>query len=123
MTPGFKRMLCLAYVASGAISPHRWLKFSAEDGAVAQASADTDKLMGVSLNESTASGERLEVERSGIVPIEYGGNVAAGDFLTSDASGRAIVAAVGDRYGGIAETSGDLGTIGAVFICHGAISA
>lgn len=116
-------MLALAYAAASAVSPHRWCKFTATDGEVAQASADTDKLMGVSLNEATASGERLEVERMGVVPIEYGGNVAAGDFLTSDAQGRAIVAAVGDRYGGIAETSGDSGTIGAVFICHGAISA
>lgn len=122
MTPSFARLLLLNYVASGAIAPHRIVKATSTDGVVAQAAADTDPLFGVSTQVATATGERLEVERAGVVPVEYGGTIAAGAFLTSDASGRAITAAAGDRFIGIAEEAGDLGTIGTMFIQHGLIA-
>lgn len=120
MTPSAGAME-LNYRASGAVSPHRIVKFTTTDRVVSQASAATDKFCGVSTQVSTATGERIEVVRTGIAPVEYGGNVAAGDPLTSDANGKAIVATFGTRFIGIAEEQGDDGTIGSMLIAHGYI--
>ncbi|REM14738.1 DUF2190 domain-containing protein, partial [Mycobacterium tuberculosis] len=66
------------------------------------------------------AGDRIDGVRLGIAEVEYGGAVAAGDPLTSDASGRAIVAApaagANARLVGFAEVAGVLGDIGSVFI-------
>ncbi|WP_374631807.1 DUF2190 domain-containing protein [Ferrovibrio sp.] len=79
--------------ASGAIAARRIVKFTANDGEVAQASAATDKLMGISTIVSAASGNRSEHVEEGIALCEFGGVTAPGDPVTSDANGKAILAA------------------------------
>lgn len=109
------------HTAEGAIAGFRIAKFGAVDGNVLQAAAATDKLMGV--NKSLAAavvGDRIDVVRIGIAEVEYGGAVAAGDPLTSDATGRAITAAPAAgsnvRIIGFAEVAGVLGDIGSLYI-------
>lgn len=84
-------LLCKNYIAGGAITKYRIVKFSA-DRAVVQAAAATDALIGVSQEIDAASGERVDVCRIGMPLVEYGGTVARGDPLTSDANGKAIKA-------------------------------
>ena len=66
-------------------------------GQVILSSAATDKLLGT-LNNAPKSGELAEVVmRSGgsTHKVIYGGTVAVGDFLTSDANGKAITTVTG----------------------------
>lgn len=109
------------YTAEGAIPAYRIVKFGAADGGVLLAAAGTDKLVGVNDRIAfTVAGDRGDVVRLGIAEVEYGGNVAAGDPLTSDAQGRAVVAApaagANVRVIGFAEVAGVLGDIGSLFI-------
>ncbi len=109
------------YSAEAAIAAYRIVKFGAADGGVLQAAAATDKLVGVTDRLAAAvAGDRIDVVRSGITEVEYGGTVAAGDLLTADASGRAIVAtaAAGSnvRVIGVAEVAGVVGDIGSLRI-------
>ena len=57
--------------------------------------------------------------------VEYGGTVAAGDLLTSDAQGRAVIASPASgtnaRIVGIAEYSGALGDIGVIDLSLGSL--
>jgi hypothetical protein len=112
------------YTAEGAIPAYRLVKFGAADGGILVAAAATDKLIGVNDRIAFAVvGDRGDIVRMGIAEVEYGGTVAAGDLLTSDASGRAIVAAAAAgsnvRIIGIAEVAGVLGDIGSMLIDPG----
>lgn len=114
--------LFLAYTAGGAISANRFVKFGASDRAMLQAAAATDAIVGVS-DIAAAYTETVDVCISGIFPVVYGGTVTRGDLLTSDSSGRAIVAApaagVNHRIGGVAMVSGVVGDLGSVRISPG----
>jgi hypothetical protein len=120
--PGFSK----TYIAVALIAAYRIVKFTAVDGEVTPAVAASDKLIGVSDRvNATVINDRLDIWRAGIVEVEYGGTVAQGDPLTSDAVGRAIVAApaagVNVRIIGHAEVAGVLGDIGSLLIAPGSM--
>lgn len=109
------------YSGEAAIPSYRIVKFGAADGGVLLAAAATDKLIGVSGRIPFAvAGDRGDICRIGISEVEYGGTVAAGDPLTSDATGRAVVAAPAAgsnvRIIGFAEVAGVVGDIGSLYI-------
>lgn len=110
-------VLAKTYVAGGAIGSHRIVKFSA-DGVVEIATAAGDDLIGVSVgpNIDVVAEQRLDVIRSGIADILYGGPVNAGQQLTSDGEGRAVAATGGDTIIGRAEESGVLNDISRAFL-------
>lgn len=83
-----------SYIAVAAIAAFRICKFGATEGEVQLAAAATDKLIGVTgAVPARAAGEVVDLIHGGIVDIEAGAAFAAGDAITSDAVGRAIVAA------------------------------
>jgi folate-dependent tRNA-U54 methylase TrmFO/GidA len=101
----------------GDVNPYRFVKHGSADGVVAQGAAATDALCGVSHNVGAEDGGIVDVIKSDITEIEYGGTVAAGDPLTSDAEGKAIKATVsGSRVGGYAEVSAVAGDIADMYI-------
>lgn len=91
MIPTFTR----SYEASAAVAGYRIVKFSdaASSSKVAHAAANTDPLMGVSDAMGADIGGMADVHRGGLVSVQLGGAVNAGDPLTSDANGKAIAAA------------------------------
>lgn len=111
------------YSAEGAIAAFRIAKHGTADGQVLQAAAATDLLIGVNGSVAPALGERVDLVKIGIADVEYGGVVTRGAPLTSDASGRAVVAAPAAgsnvRIVGYAEVAGVLGDIGSVHIALG----
>lgn len=81
------------YLAGAAISPYRIVAHGASDTYALQAGASSDALMGISVSVGAgALDERIDVEKMGIVLLEYGGTVVRGDPVTSDASGRGVKA-------------------------------
>lgn len=111
------------HTADAAIAAYRIVKFGAADGNVAQAAAATDLSIGVTDRiAAAAAGDRIDVHRSGIVEVQYGGNVTRGQKLTSDANGKAIAAApaqgVNNQIIGVAEVSGVDGDIGSMQIAQ-----
>ena len=110
--------------AQGLIPPGRIVKPGTSEGQAALAAAANDPLIGVSDGTLGADdGYSLDVNLLGLAQIEYGGDVAAGDPLTSDASGNAVKAApasgVSARIIGFAWCSGKSGDIGLVQIAPG----
>lgn len=74
-------------LATGAIPPKRFVGLT---GAVCGAGA---KAIGVSIND-TASAEQCAVAMDGIELVQSGaGGVAVGDYVKSDATGRAVTSA------------------------------
>ena len=109
------RGLTRTYTAGAAVVRRRIVKFSA-DRTVVQGAASTDLLIGVSdQSADTPSGGRVDVHRDGMPEVEAGGPIGRGQPLTSDAVGRAIVAApasgVNVRIIGFAEVDAVLGDI------------
>lgn len=106
--------------AEAAVPAFTIIKYGAADGQVLPGAAVTDKLVGVSTDIPAAINERCDYIASGRADVLYGGAVARGDQLTSDASGRAVTAAplagVNNRVIGVAAVSGVLGDVGAVDI-------
>ena len=110
-------ILTVAYVADGDISAYRIVKPGSADGQVTQSSADDDKNIGVCTRVPAGSGERVEIVRLGIAPVEYGADVAAGELLTADADGKATpTTTAAKRYVGVAEVAGAAGDIGSVLL-------
>ena len=108
------------FKAEAAVAAYRILKHGTADGLVAPAAAATDKLFAVSTDIAAAINERCDGIQVGIAEVEYGGAVTRGDPLTSDAQGRAVVAAPAGaanvRIIGMAQVSGVLGDIGQVCV-------
>lgn len=117
-------LLTKTYTADGDVAQHRIVKTSAA-GKVAQAADPEDALYGVSDELGADDGERVDVVVVGIADVEYGGAVAAGDLLTSDANGKAVEAgAAGEthRVIGTACVAGVAGDIGCVILDRGALT-
>lgn len=106
------------FKAGVAVPRHRICKFGGDDATAVLATAAGDLSIGVSAEIDAAIGEPCDVAIMGLVPLTYGGVVARGDFLTSDAQGRGVVAAPGAGVTvtvvGQALVAGVLGDIGSV---------
>jgi len=113
------------YTAGAAVAAYRFLKPGASDGLAIQAAAVGDAIIGVANNLGAASGDRGDMVTAGDAEVEYGGAVTRGDWLTSDADGKAVAAAPGagtnNNVGGRALVSGVAGDIGKVRIALGRI--
>lgn len=62
----------------------------AADGMAKQAAAATDKLIGVTDLGADAANQMLDIQRNGPAKVQYGATVERGDYLTSDAAGKAV---------------------------------
>ncbi|MFV3126114.1 DUF2190 domain-containing protein [Niveispirillum sp. KHB5.9] len=124
-----------SYKAGGAVGQYRIVKFGADDKTIVQAAATGDGQIGICCQPGGSTiGQRVDVTRTGIEDVEYGGNVTRGDLLTSDANGKAVAvtrhthvesggttaAASNVRVIGTAELSGAAGDIGQVLLAPGA---
>ena len=98
------------HTATADVAGYRFVKHGAADGTAVQASASTDAILGVSSSMGAKNGQVLDVVETGVVDIQYGGNVTRGDPLTADAEGKAIKANPGAgviaQVGGYARVSG-----------------
>ena len=107
-------------IAEGTLTKFRLVTFGTADSQVAQASAVTDAPAGVLGNMVAADGKRVDVIKTGVVEVEYGGNVSAGDPLTTDADGKAVAASpatgVNNRIWGEAVVDGVDGDIGSIHL-------
>ena len=109
-------MFIKSYRADAAVGKHRIVKAGAADGSIAQAAAATDALMGVADSLGGTTGQIMDVVAGGYATVVYGGTVTRGAALTSDASGRAIVATGAGRLIGFAVTAGAVGDLGTVHV-------
>ena len=115
--------LIVAYVTEGKIEGYRIVAFGENKDGAKQATVVTDKLIGISTRVQKDPGEHVDVVRSGLYPVIYGGTVKRGDLLTTDNQGRAIKAAAKQAYIGVAEEDGDEGDLGSLFIVPGVAPA
>jgi hypothetical protein len=110
----------LSLKAGGAITKNRFVKQdTSQDKAIVQSAAGTDLNFGVAL-ETVASGLQCPFQNAGIAKLQCGAAVAKGASIASDASGKGVTAATGDRVAAIAlEAAGaDLDVI-SVMLHHG----
>jgi hypothetical protein len=117
-------MLIKNYLAGGAIAAFTAVKFSANPGEVVAAAAAADKVIGVTVDVASVSGERVDVLHCGEGKVVAGAAFAAGDLLVANAAGQAIVAApaagANNRIIGIArEAAAALGDICEALILPG----
>lgn len=86
--------LIKTFIAAGTIAHRRIVTFNATDGEVAQATGPTQRLAGVADCPGGANvGQRIDVVLFGPADVDYGGTVAPGGYITSDADGKAVAAA------------------------------
>lgn len=108
------------FTANGTINKRRITAFGAAEGEAVQASADTAYLGVSGIRGAAQAGSRIDVYMDGFCDVEFGGAVAYGDPLTSDADGKAIAAAPGAGVTmnilGRAMTSGVAGSYGPAHI-------
>lgn len=110
------------FIAEEAIPAYRFVKLGSEDYAIALATAASDMIIGASTNVDSEANGRCDVELAAkISEVTYGGAVTRGDRLTADAEGKAVTAASGNSYVGIAMISGVAGDIGYVLLERGVV--
>lgn len=102
--------------AGAAVAPYRIVKFGADPLHAIQGAAAGDTTIGIAMGPVAAAAEDfLMVCLTGIGKVEAGGTFAAGDRLTTDSVGRAVVSsAATDNVIGIALDNGSLAAIVAV---------
>lgn len=113
--------------AEEALSAFRIVKPGSADGTAVLATAASDNLLGIVLEENgndpsdtVASGEYFDYAVEGDIPVEFGGTVTKGDWLTSDGQGRAVTADTdGQEVIGKALVGGIVGEIGTAEINKG----
>lgn len=100
------------FLAEGEIGPYVIVTHGTTDYSVKAATGATVPLVGVTDELGKLDNGRIDVCVEGLPEVMLGGAVAAGDPLTSDASGKAVkAAAAGDRvigYAMVAGVSGDI---------------
>jgi hypothetical protein len=100
-------------------------KFGADDDTLSLATGVGDDLVGIFQHTTENAGDEVRVRLGNISDVKFGGNVTRGDWLTSDANGRAVAAApatgVNNNVIGIALVSGVSGDIGPALIKQGQI--
>jgi Uncharacterized conserved protein (DUF2190) len=111
--------LTRTYLSGGVIAPYRIVKFAGTT--VVQGAAATDLLIGATRELGTeATAERVDIFHDGITPITAGGTITSGSPITSDATGRAVVAApaagVNNRIIGFALEAAVIGDVFDVLI-------
>lgn len=107
---------CIRYrpglTASGAIAKYRML-VAAAGSKVAQAVANSTRLIGVSYSTAAQDGDTIDVasiqSSEGPILIECGGAIAALKYATPDADGKAVTADDGDLQCLQAYANGDIG--------------
>lgn len=93
--PRYRDQGNMGFISTGDLSANtnigKLVKLDAS-GQIVLAAAATDKVIGVLLdNPGTGqTGTVRLLSAAGTLPIQFGGNVAAGDILVSNASGQAI---------------------------------
>jgi hypothetical protein len=109
------RGLCVGLLTASADNRTNQLRFVKSSGNLTGTvcAAATDKPIGVLQNKPN-TGEVMDILVTGVTKMILGGTVAAGDDLTSDASGRAITAvanAGANRIMGVALQGGTVGLV------------
>lgn len=101
---GFQAVKPLSVVAGAVVALNRLVKINSS-GRVIQGAAGTDECIGVSLENAAANGDAIPIALldGGKMEIESGAAVSAGDEITSDATGRAVAATIGQPIAGWAE--------------------
>lgn len=94
-------------VAEAAVERHRIIVAGTADMSCIKASAATQRLLGTSDELDHVTGELVDLAVSQVPKVVLGGTVVAGDWLTSDANGRAIATTTtGHQVIGRAEIAG-----------------
>lgn len=100
------------FLAAAALAHRQLVKFTANDGEVALATASTDVIAGVTdAPGGAAQGERVDVILFGPAEVVCGGAITPGAIVTAGANGAAVAAA--PAAGANAYTAGRL-EVGAV---------
>jgi hypothetical protein len=118
-------ILTKSYKAEAAVAGRRIVKFGTADNQVIQAAAVADLSVGIAERVGAAINEQCDVIVAGIAECQAGGAITRGDFLTSDATGKALASApaagVNNRVVGIALASGVLDDFIPVLLAQGRI--
>lgn len=86
-------LLIQSRVAAAAIAAFTIAAVNGIAGQARQASAATDKLLGVTNDMGAASaGQMVDITEAGLADVRAGGSFADGDPLTADANGKAVLA-------------------------------
>ena len=113
------------YSADGAVGQFLIVAPGSAEGQVKVAAAVTDKLVGVSSFLGADDGAPCDVIHDGIADTLCGGDVAAGEPLTSDDTGKAVTLApapgVNNRRVGFALAAGGAGDVIPVLVKVGAV--
>jgi hypothetical protein len=115
--------LVKTFTAGGAIAANTLVKFSADD-TVVQASAATDNIIGVCVQPNGAgSGDRVDVQLTGIAKVKMGGTVARGAPVTADSNAKGVApapaAGVNNRIAGFAMRTAADGDLADVLLVPG----
>lgn len=106
------------------INPHRFVGFSTTAGKKKQADTATEAIVGVSDEfgvtvTDAAADNRFDYKVIGYAKLEYGGTIAAGAHLTTDADGKGVTASAGNRIGAMSHEAGVAGDIRMVTLIAG----
>ena len=101
-----------AFTTGGAIRRYRITKWStAADNTILE--ADSEEVSnGISTEAASTSGDVIKIQRDGIAKVEAGGSITRGDFINSDADGKAVSERTTNKwYSAVAIQSADNGDI------------
>lgn len=117
--------LTINCTTDSAVHQHRIVTVGSARGHVTQATAGAKAIGVCNQPGETASGRRVDVVMDGIAEVEFGGAVAAGDWIAADADGKGVSATTGNVIGFAlhAAVSGEIGDVRIAPACLGSVQA
>jgi hypothetical protein len=109
-----------------AVSPNLFVKFGNSDANIVQAAGATASIIGVANSLASATVDDLvDICLSGIAEVKCGGSITRGNYVTSDANGKAVaanlVAGTTVYHGGIALENASDGDIIPILVFPGVL--
>ena len=102
---------CVTLEAGADLSANQFHFVTVDADGQLSVSTDGAASVGVLLNDPAAAGRAAEVCINGATRVEAGGDVTAGDFVASNATGECITAGTGDYILGTALQDGADGEV------------
>lgn len=91
-----------SFKAGENITARRFVKFGDDENTVLTVTSSDDQIIGVSGDTDVSAGNYADVAMVGFNKVQYGEDVAQGDYIKADETGRAVKADDGESAIGIA---------------------
>lgn len=110
------RLVTVTLLAAGDLSTKQFCHVKMSADRTVTTAGNGQEAAGILQDKPSAAGRAAEVAYGGVSKVLLGGTVTAGQYISADAAGAAVVPATGERITGLCTLGGAAGEIGEAIV-------